>query len=287
MRINTNITALNSHRMLERSSMASARNLEKLSSGTKINRASDDAAGLAISEKMNAQIRGLKMASRNSLDGISLIQTAEGALNEVHAMLQRMRELAVQAANDTNQNVDRDAIADEIDQLIQEIDRIGNNTEFNGIELFNGSDVLVSGPPQVLGQKVMIQNGANASQMVGIELYQMNAEKLNLTSGTTILIEVNSNSTANAAITTLESAISKISEQRSKLGAYQNRLEKTIANLDNTAENLTGARSRILDTDMALEMSEFTKFNILQQAGTAMLSQANQQPQMMLKLLNA
>lgn len=287
MRINTNIAALNSHRMLERSSMASARNLEKLSSGTKINRASDDAAGLAISEKMNAQIRGLKMASRNSLDGISLIQTAEGALNEVHAMLQRMRELAVQAANDTNQNVDRDAIADEIDQLIQEIDRIGNNTEFNGIELFNGSDVLVSGPPQVLGQKVMIQNGANASQMVGIELYQMNAEKLNLTSGTTILIEVNSNSTANAAITTLESAISKISEQRSKLGAYQNRLEKTIANLDNIAENLTGARSRILDTDMALEMSEFTKFNILQQAGTAMLSQANQQPQMMLKLLNA
>ena len=287
MRINTNIAALNSHRMLERSSMASARNLEKLSSGTKINRASDDAAGLAISEKMNAQIRGLKMASRNSLDGISLIQTAEGALNEVHAMLQRMRELAVQAANDTNQNVDRDAIADEIDQLIQEIDRIGNNTEFNGIELFNGSDVLVSGPPQVLGQKVMIQNGANASQMVGIELYQMNAEKLYLTSGTTRLIEVNSNSTANAAITTLESAISKISDQRSKLGAYQNRLEKTIANLDNTAENLTGARSRILDTDMALEMSEFTKFNILQQAGTAMLSQANQQPQMMLKLLNA
>lgn len=287
MRINTNIAALNSHRMLERSSMASARNLEKLSSGTKINRASDDAAGLAISEKMNAQIRGLKMASRNSLDGISLIQTAEGALNEVHAMLQRMRELAVQAANDTNQSVDRDAIADEIDQLIQEIDRIGNNTEFNGIELFNGSDVLVSGPPQVLGQKVMIQNGANASQMVGIELYQMNAEKLYLTSGTTRLIEVNSNSTANAAITTLESAISKISDQRSKLGAYQNRLEKTIANLDNTAENLTGARSRILDTDMALEMSEFTKFNILQQAGTAMLSQANQQPQMMLKLLNA
>ena len=287
MRINTNIAALNSHRMLERSSMASARNLEKLSSGTKINRASDDAAGLAISEKMNAQIRGLKMASRNSLDGISLIQTAEGALNEVHAMLQRMRELAVQAANDTNQNVDRDAIADEIDQLIQEIDRIGNNTEFNGINLFNGNLSITSTAVPFTGMQVLIQNGANASQMVGIELYQMNAEKLNLTSGTTILIEVNSNSTANAAITTLESAISKISEQRSKLGAYQNRLEKTIANLDNIAENLTGARSRILDTDMALEMSEFTKFNILQQAGTAMLSQANQQPQMMLKLLNA
>lgn len=288
MRINTNIAALNSHRMLERSSMASARNLEKLSSGTKINRASDDAAGLAISEKMNAQIRGLKMASRNSLDGISLIQTAEGALNEVHAMLQRMRELAVQAANDTNQNVDRDAIADEIDQLIQEIDRIGNNTEFNGINLFNGNLSITSAAVPFTGMQVLIQNGANADQMVAIDLYKMNAEELNLrTSAATVLVQVDSNSAANNAITTLEAAISKISEQRSKLGAYQNRLEKTIANLDNTAENLTGARSRILDTDMALEMSEFTKFNILQQAGTAMLSQANQQPQMMLKLLNA
>lgn len=288
MRINTNIAALNSHRMLERSSMASARNLEKLSSGTKINRASDDAAGLAISEKMNAQIRGLKMASRNSLDGISLIQTAEGALNEVHAMLQRMRELAVQAANDTNQNVDRDAIADEIDQLIQEIDRIGNNTEFNGINLFNGNLSITSTAVPFTGMQVLIQNGANADQMVAIDLYKMNAEELNLrTSAATVLVQVDSNSAANNAITTLEAAISKISEQRSKLGAYQNRLEKTIANLDNTAENLTGARSRIFDTDMALEMSEFTKFNILQQAGTAMLSQANQQPQMMLKLLNA
>ena len=288
MRINTNIAALNSHRMLERSSMASARNLEKLSSGTKINRASDDAAGLAISEKMNAQIRGLKMASRNSLDGISLIQTAEGALNEVHAMLQRMRELAVQAANDTNQNVDRDAIADEIDQLIQEIDRIGNNTEFNGINLFNGNLSITSTAVPFTGMQVLIQNGANANQMVAIDLYKMNAEELNLrTSAATVLVQVDSNSAANNAITTLEAAISKISEQRSKLGAYQNRLEKTIANLDNIAENLTGARSRILDTDMALEMSEFTKFNILQQAGTAMLSQANQQPQMMLKLLNA
>ncbi len=287
MRINTNITALNSHRMLERSSNQSARTLEKLSSGMKINRASDDAAGLAISEKMNAQIRGLRMASKNSLDGISLIQTAEGALNEVHAMLQRMRELAVQAANDTNQNADRKAIANEVEQLIQEIDRIGNNTEFNGIGLFNGAATLVSGPPAVLGNKIMIQNGANENQMVGIDLYQMNAGKLDLAAGTTVLIKIDSNANANNSIVTLDKAISKISEQRSKLGAYQNRLEKTIANLDNTAENLTGARSRILDTDMALEMSEFTKYNILQQAGTAMLSQANQQPQMMLKLLNA
>lgn len=284
MRINTNMAALNSHRMLERSSLSSAKNLEKLSSGIKINRASDDAAGLAISEKMNAQIRGLKMASKNSLDGISLIQTAEGALNEVHSMLQRMRELAVQAANDTNQSEDRTAMAAEIEQLTQEIDRIGNNTEFNGIKMFNGTSAISSG---ITGRIIEIQNGANASQMVGIELYQMNAEKLKITSGTTTILQVDSNSAASGAITTLDAAISTISEQRSKLGAYQNRLEKTIANLDNTAENLTGARSRILDTDMALEMSEFTKFNILQQAGTAMLAQANQQPQMMLQLLNA
>ena len=199
-----------------------------------------------------------------------------------------MRELAVQAANDTKQNVDRDAIADEIDQLIQEIDRIGNNTEFNGINLFNGNLSITSTAVPFTGMQVLIQNGANANQMVAIDLYKMNAEELNLrTSAATVLIQVDSNTTANNAIVTLEAAISKISDQRSKLGAYQNRLEKTIANLDNTAENLTGARSRILDTDMALEMSEFTKFNILQQAGTAMLSQANQQPQMMLKLLNA
>lgn len=287
MRINTNITALNSHRMLERSSLAAGRNLEKLSSGTKINRSSDDAAGLAISEKMNSQILGLRMASKNSLDGVSLIQTAEGALNEVHAMLQRMRELAVQAANDTNQSTDRKSMADEIDQLIQEIDRIGKNTEFNGINLFNGAATLMTAPTLVVGEKVLIQNGANANQMVKIELYQMNAEKLNLRLGaTTILVGVDSNTAANNSILTLDDSISKISAQRSKLGAYQNRLEKTIANLDNTAENLTGARSRILDTDMALEMSEFTKYNILQQAGTAMLAQANQQPQMMLKLLN-
>lgn len=288
MRINTNITALNSHRMLEKSSLAAGRNLEKLSSGTKINRSSDDAAGLAISEKMNSQILGLRMASKNSLDGVSLIQTAEGALNEVHAMLQRMRELSVQAANDTNQSADRTSMADEIDQLIQEIDRIGKNTEFNGINLFNGSLSITSGAVAFTGMQVVIQNGANANQMVKIDLYQMNAEKLNLRVGAaTVLVQISSNALANTAIGTLDDSISKISAQRSKLGAYQNRLEKTIANLDNTAENLTGARSRILDTDMALEMAEFTKFNILQQAGTSMLAQANQQPQMMLKLLNA
>lgn len=293
MRINTNIAALNSHRMLERNNMSSSRNLERLSSGMRINRASDDAAGLAISEKMNAQIRGLKMASKNSLDGVSLIQTAEGALNEAHSMLQRMRELAVQAANDTNQSIDRKSMAEEIQELTKEMDRIGNNTEFNGISLFNGTSSITVGAATVEGQEIFIQNGANANQNVKVELYKMNGKVLglrtteNMTDYTDITINVSSHTLASTAISTLDTAISKISEQRSKLGAYQNRLEKTIANLDNTAENLTAARSRILDTDMALEMSEFTKFNILQQAGTAMLSQANQQPQMMLKLLNA
>lgn len=271
MRINTNIPALNTHRMMGITGRNSAKNLEKLSSGKRINRASDDAAGLAISEKMEAQIRGLRMASKNSLDGMSLIQTAEGALNEVHAMLQRMRELAIQAANDTNQTEDRSAMKDEIVQLNEEVKRIGNATEFNKIKVFDGS---VS--------SLYIQNGANENQMLQIKL-----DKLEDMVSSIFTIQVDNNSNANKAIASVSTAIENVSKLRSKLGAIQNRLEKTIANLDNTAENLTAAQSRITDTDMALEMSEFTKLNIMQQAGTAMLSQANQQPQMMLKLLNA
>lgn len=278
MRINTNISALNTHRMMGITHRESGKNLEKLSSGKRLNRSSDDAAGLAISEKMHAQIRGLRMASKNSLDGMSLIQTAEGALNEVHAMLQRMRELAVQAANDTNQAEDRKAMKDEIDQLKGEIERIGANTEFNKIKMFAGS----AGTNDPV--KVVIQNGANENQMFEIQF-----DKLMTVSGVSSLqtIAVDNQGNANTAISTLDTAINKVSDIRSKLGAYQNRLEKAIANLDNTAENLTAAQSRIADTDMALEMSEFTKLNIMQQAGTAMLAQANQQPQMLLKLLNA
>lgn len=278
MRINTNIAALNTHRMMGITHRESGKNLEKLSSGKRLNRSSDDAAGLAISEKMQAQIRGLRMASKNSLDGMSLIQTAEGALNEVHAMLQRMRELAVQAANDTNQAEDRKAMKDEIDQLREEIKRIGENTEFNKKKMFAG--VSDTDKPVI----VKIQNGANEAQMLEIKF-----DKLMTASGVSSLetIIVSTHSKANDAIGKISTAIEKISEIRSKLGAYQNRLEKTIANLDNTAENLTAAQSRIADTDMALEMSEFTKLNIMQQAGTAMLAQANQQPQMLLKLLNA
>lgn len=271
MRINTNIPALNTHRMMGITNRSAAKNLEKLSSGKRLNRSSDDAAGLAISEKMEAQIRGLRMASKNSLDGMSLIQTAEGALNEVHAMLQRMRELAVQAANDTNVSEDRGAIQQEIKQLREEIDRIGATTEFNKKKLFNGDH------PQIL-----IQSGANKNQTFAMELAVVNSTSLSIN---TLTVDTNTN--ANTAIEKFEEAIQKISEIRSKFGAIQNRLEKTIANLDNTAENLTAAKSRIADTDMALEMSEFSKLNIMQQAGTAMLAQANQQPQLMLKLLNA
>lgn len=555
MRINTNIAALNSHRMLERNTNTSAKNLERLSSGMRINRASDDAAGLAISEKMNAQIRGLKMASRNSLDGVSLVQTAEGAMGEIHSMLQRMRELSVQAANGTMSTEDRKAIQDEINQLTSEVNRIGNGTEFNNLQILKGNqgpksnatvgkmstgtpaeiitDIVIASPfvtklddkelkidvngnvniinlqgfegagttltkedlieriqdgikdyaniffddndkivirskiaggdqyinvsgsaadilfdatdvnvnksgvsenpsrystgylyfddvPQngsslTIGNKkidffdsdiapyagtnfavdikgktkeqivesvqslsidgvslfigdgattatnlpsplpadypvvadfdndnsreliivshergfigntialegtlkefnVNLQVGSNSGQGFRLEVGDTRSMALkissdkptgnpgvagaayvkipNVTNGISSAaveysVDVMDEKKATAAIEVYNNAILQVAAERSKLGAIQNRLEKTIANLDNTAENLTGARSRILDTDMALEMSEFTKFNILQQAGTAMLSQANQQPQMMLKLLNA
>ena len=553
MRINTNIAALNSHRMLEKNTSISGRNLEKLSSGKRINRASDDAAGLAISEKMNAQIRGLKMASRNALDGVSLVQTAEGAMGEVHSMLQRMRELSVQAANGTMSPDDRRAIQDEINQLTSEVNRIGNGTEFNklnilqgnqgpksnttvgkmstgtpaqvrsdsaiaspvvtqldnkelkieingniniinlqgfdgatsnltredlieriqdgikehanvffddnnrivirskisggdqninvsgsaadiifttnsginrsgisenparfstgylyfeevpesgssitigdknidffnssvapysgtnfaidvngktpaqivldiqslkidGVAMFTGNGIGPTNPPVPLpggfpvaanfsnqntreliivshnrgfiGNTVSIEGtlkefninlqvGANAGQGFRLEVgdtrsieLKISSEKPtgnpgvpgasyvktpNVTNGikpafVEYSLDVMDEGKATAAIEVFNNAIITVASERSKLGAIQNRLEKTIANLDNTAENLTAAKSRIEDTDMALEMSEFTKFNILQQAGTAMLSQANQQPQMMLKLLNA
>lgn len=267
MRINNNIPALNTHRMLNITNNSLEKTLEKLSSGKRINRASDDAAGLAISQKMEAQIRGLEQASRNSLDGISLLQTAEGALNEVHEMLQRMRELAVQGANgiyEEGNDGDLKAIIDELDQLKEQIEKIGNETEFNK-------------KPILQGGKIFLQIGANSGQKIEIELPTIS--NLDIDTPETTVSEFE------AAITKYDDAINQISEYRSKLGAYQNRLEHTIKNVDNTAENLTSAKSRIEDADMALEMSEFVKLNILQQAGTAMLSQANQLPQSVLQLL--
>jgi len=269
MRIQHNISALNTHRNLSFNNTEASKNLEKLSSGYKINRAGDDAAGLAISEKMRGQIRGLDMATKNAQDSISLIQTAEGALNETHAILQRMRELAVQSANDTNVNSDRDALQKEVDALASEIDRIAGNTEFNTQKLLDGT---------FSGKKFHI--GANAGQNISLKISTMKTAALGVTS-----VKIDKQTSADKAITTINNALSKVSTQRSALGAVQNRLEHTINNLGATSENLTAAESRIRDTDMAKEMMGFTKNNILMQAAQSMLAQANQQPQGVLQLL--
>ncbi len=236
MRINHNISALNTYRQLSFNNTQTAKNLEKLSSGYRINRAGDDAAGLAISEKMRGQIRGLEMASKNAQDGISLIQTAEGALTETHAILQRLRELAVQASNDTNVDADRKAIKDEIDQLVEEIDRIAETTEFNTQKLLSGD---FSGK--------YLQIGANKGQTITVSINNMDANALGVDS-----LQVDTVTNANNAISAIDAAISKVSSERSKLGAIQNRLEHTINNLGASAENLTAAESRIRDVDYAL-----------------------------------
>lgn len=268
MRINHNIPALNAHRMLNRNSNASANVLERLSSGKRINRAADDAAGMAISEKMKSQINGLKMASRNSLDGVSLIQTAEGAMNEVHSMLQRMRELAVQGSNGTYNEEDLKAMQNEIEELVDEIDNIAETTQFNGKQVCNNND------------DIKLQIGANTDETMDFKLVNIKAGELGVEN-----LDIKTNESASNAIETIDKAIQQVSEGRSTLGALQNRLEHTIANVDNSAENLTAALSRIEDTDMALEMSEYTKTNVLIQAGTSMLAQANQRPQSILQLL--
>ena len=385
MRINNNLMAMNTHRQLGINNTGTSKSLEKLSSGFKINRAGDDAAGLAISEKMRGQIRGLNMASKNAQDGISLIQTAEGALNETHSILQRMRELAVQSATDTNTGVDRGEIQKEIDELAKEVTRIAETTEFNTQKLLDGSykemkfhiganaaqdvdinigsmkstdlevgvaeaevvegkiatatgsgvtitakadgiagdDVTVklvaataSGQElkvSVLDKAITInlgsKSGAIASTSTASEIAaainsHAEASKLVTATGESTVkatggdlktasgvdavhagINVSTQSEASAAITTIQSAIENVSAERSKLGAMQNRLEHTIKNVDNTSENLQAAESRIRDVDMAKEMMEFTKQNILQQAATAMLAQANNLPQGVLQLL--
>jgi len=294
MRINNNIPALNTHRMLGITSSALEKTLERLSSGKRINRAADDAAGLAISQKMEAQIRGLKQASRNSLDGISLLQTAEGALNEVHEILQRIRELSVQGANGIYAEEDLNAIAEEIKELTEQIDKIANDTEFNNITLLKGE--LYSGDSE---GKLRLQIGPNENQYVDINMKEINITVSKTGSGLNILGDiVDKDENGNFmiisnlgqgefknAINTYDQAIKQVASYRSKLGALQNRLEYTIKNVDNTAENLTAAKSRIEDADMALEMSEFVKLNILQQAGTSMLSSANELPKTVLQLL--
>ncbi|MBD8035714.1 flagellin [Solibacillus sp. A46] len=269
MRIQHNISALNTHRNLGFNNAQASKNLEKLSSGYKINRAGDDAAGLAISEKMRGQIRGLDMAQKNAQDGISLIQTAEGALNETHAILQRMRELAVQSSNDTNVSSDRGHLQKEIDQLAKEITRIATDTEFNTKKLLSGG---------FSAQKFHI--GANKDQNTSLTVGDMRAAALDVDA-----VSISTQANANNAISTFNAALETVSTERAKLGAIQNRLEHTINNLGATSENLTASESRIRDTDMAKEMMGFTKNNILMQAAQSMLAQANQQPQGVLQLL--
>lgn len=277
MRINHNIAALNTYRQLGAANNAQMSSMEKLSSGLRINRAGDDAAGLSISEKMRGQIRGLEQASRNSQDGISMIQTAEGSLNEVHSILQRMRELAVQASNDTNVAKDRTAISDEITELKTELTRIKDNTDFNTQKLLNGT-AGTSGA-------VVIQVGANANQTMSLDFGTKGIDLTEVISTDIATLDVSTSSGAQSAITAINTAITNVSAGRSKLGAWQNRLEHTINNLDNASENLTAAESRIRDVDMAKEMMAQTKNSILSQASQAMLAQANQQPQAVLQLL--
>ena len=272
MVVQHNLTAMNANRQLGITTGQQAKSSEKLSSGYKINRAADDAAGLTISEKMRSQIRGLNKASDNAQDGISLIQTAEGALNEAHSILQRMNELATQAANDTNTTSDRTAIQKEIDALTSELDRIASTTQFNTQNLLDGT---------FSGKKLQV--GALQNQKISIKITTMNAKGIGITANTNNKVDTFTN--AGTAMKTFQSAISKVSTMRSDLGALQNRLEHTVANLDNVAENTQTAESRIRDTDMAEEMVEYSKNNILAQAGQSMLAQANQSTQGVLSLL--
>ncbi len=273
MVVQHNLTAMNSNRMLGLTQSALTKSTEKLSSGYKINRAADNAAGLAISEKMRRQVRGLTQASANAQDGISAVQTAEGALNEVHDMLQRMNELATQAANDTNMSADRSYIAAELTQLKNEISRVATTTTFNEQCLLDGS---------FTGKKLQVGAESGADQVISISISKMSASGLGLTADK---IKVGTHDEAQATIKNVKDAIKKVNTQRSNLGAVQNRLEHTISNLDNVVENTTAAESRIRDTDMASEMVKFSNKNILQQAGQSMLAQANQSNQGVLSLL--
>ena len=270
MVVQHNMQAVNTNRMLGQNVKAVAKSTEKLSSGYAVNRAADDAAGLSISEKMRNQIRGLNQAVKNAEDGISLIQTAEGNMNEIHSILQRMGELAIKARNDVNASEDRQTIQDEITQLKQEICSITKKAEFNGTKLLDGT--MKSGKN--------LQVGANQGELLKISISGTSLKKLGLTA-----TSVSNAKAASAAIKQIQSAIKNVSAQRSLLGAIQNRLEYTINNLENYSENLTSAESNIRDTDMATEMVNYSKNNILQQAAQSMLAQANQSNQAVLSLL--
>ena len=273
MVVQHNLTAMNSNRMLGVTTKTQAKSTEKLSSGYKINRAADDAAGLSISEKMRRQIRGLTQASANAQDGISAVQTAEGALTEVHDMLQRMNELAVKSANGTNQSEDRSYIQSEVTALTNEINRVASTTTFNENNMLNGG--------WAGGIKLQVGAEGGTDNTIEVKIGKMDATSIGLSGD----FSVSSASGASNAISTIKTAIQKVSQQRSDLGAIQNRLEHTINNLDNVVENTTSAESAIRDTDMASEMVKYSNNNILAQAGQAMLAQSNQSNQGVLSLL--
>jgi flagellin len=269
MVVQHNMRAMNSNRQLGLTTSAQSKSTEKLSSGYRVNRAADDAAGLAISEKMRRQVKGLTQASRNAQDGISAVQTAEGALNEVHDMLQRMNTLANQSSNGTNTTTDRKYLEQEFRALASEIDRVASTTTFNEKNLLYGSF------------DVQLQVGAESGQTIRLSITGMKASSLGITGN----VKIDSSTSAPSAISTIKSALEKVSSQRADLGAIQNRLEHTINNLDNVVENTTAAESQIRDTDMATEMVAYSNNNILAQAGTSMLAQSNQANQSVLSLL--
>ena len=274
MVVQHNMQAVNANRMLGGNVKAVAKNTEKLSSGYKVNRAADDAAGLSISEKMRNQIRGINQAVSNAEDGQYLIQTAEGNMNEIHSILQRMGELATKAANDVNASEDRKSISDEMTQLRDEINSIASKAAFNGTKLLDGTMSKTA---------KYLQVGANKKENMEIKISSLTATKLNL--GGADNIKVSSHATASATMSRITQAIKDVSAERSKLGAIQNRLDYTINNLENYSENLTASESNIRDTDMAKEMVAYSKNNILQQAAQSMLAQANQSNQGVLSLL--
>ena len=289
LQINTNIAAMNAYRNLSGTQVSMSTSLERLSSGLRINRAADDAAGLAISEKLRAQSSGLNQATANAQDAISLIQTAEGGLNETHSILQRMRQLTVQAGNDTTGTEGRANIKLELDQLGAELDRIAGTTTFNDTKLLDGSHSTTAGT----GAALSFQVGANSGEVMTVNLAASDSTTLGLSTGWVAAgtgtvartLTVGDATAVAASLLKLDTAISDISTSRANLGAVQNRLQHTVNSLSVAAENSAAAESRIRDTDMAKEMTSFTRSQILSQAGVSMLAQANSAPQSVLKLL--
>jgi flagellin len=285
MVINHNMSAMFAQRSEGITEVRQQKNIEKLSSGEKINRAGDDASGLAVSEKMRAQIRGLNQASRNAANGISFIQTTEGYLQETEDIIQRLRELAVQSSNGIYTDEDRTYIQVEVSSLIAEVDRIASCAQFNGMNMLTGRFARATGENTPTAS-MWLHIGANMDQRTQVYIGTMTAAALGIRNvGTEEIMTLETPDNANRAIGTLDEAIKKINKQRADLGAYQNRLEKTVEGLDVAAENTQSSESRIRDTDMAAQMVEFTKDNVLSQAGTAMLAQANQSSQNVLSLL--